>query len=343
MKTVMGVLGPIQEKDLGFTLPHEHLFTDLSCYWSGEYIEKLSPFITDDEESLKKRDEVIRNPWDYRDNCVLDDVDGAIHEAKAFYEYGGKTIVDVSPYEGMGRNPVGLLTVAEKTSVNVIMSTGRYSEPSMSKGEREMDVDQIEKIFLGEFENGVMENSEIIPGLLKVGFVSGIDKISEIRSLRAAGRAQDKIGCALSVHPHIWEPDSHLILDILEEEGCDLRKVILCHQDYLGGQSEYLDSLAKRGAYIEFDTFGCGFINDRMWQQSELEKIGFLEQQVELGNEEHILISGDMCLKIMLSFWGGIGLVNIPKFLIPSMKLCGISDELIQTITIDNPRRVFCH
>lgn len=343
MKTVMGVLGPIQETDLGFTLPHEHLFTDLSCYWSGEYKEKLSLFLTGDEESLRERDEVIRNPWGYRDNCVLDDVDCAIHETKAFCEYGGRTIVDVSPYKGMGRNPAGLLAVAEKTSVNVIMSAGRYSEPSMSKGEREMDVGQIEKILLVEFENGVMENPEIMPGLLKVGFVSGIDKISEILSLRAAGRVQDKIGCALSVHPHIWEPDSHLILDILEEEGCDLEKVILCHQDYLGGQSEYLDSLAKRGVYIEFDTFGCGFINDRMWQQSDLEKIGFLEQQVELGNEEHILISGDMCLKIMLSFWGGIGLVNIPKYLIPSMKLRGISDELIETITIDNPRRVFCH
>ena len=150
MKTVMGVLGPIQEGNLGFTLPHEHLFIDLSCYWSGEYQEKLSPFITSDEESIKERDEVIRNPWGYRDNCVLDDVDCAIHETKAFYEYGGKTIVDVSPYKGIGRNPAGLLAVAEKTSVNVIMSAGRYSEPSMSEEEREMDVGRIEKIVLDQ-------------------------------------------------------------------------------------------------------------------------------------------------------------------------------------------------
>ena len=343
MKSVMGVQGAIQETELGFTLPHEHLFTDLSFYWNGEDAAALPHFIPGDKRSIETRAKVMENPWGYWENCVLDELECALHEAKAFQAYGGRTIVDLSPSHGMGRNPASLLVVAERTHMNVVMACGRYAEPSLTEAEKEMSVGQIEQNFLDEFEHGCPDLSLVKPGLLKVAFVDRLDKPAEIRSLRAAGRAQGKIGCALSIHPHIWAPDSHQILDILEEEGCDLRKVILCHQDYLGEQSDYLDSLAKRGVMLEFDTFGSGRINDRFWQQSESEKIGFLQQQIALGNQEHLLISGDMCLKIMLSFWGGAGLANIPRHVIPSMKAGGMDDEIVHLITVDNPRRVFCY
>ena len=122
-----------------------------------------------------------------------------------------------------------------------------------------------------------------------------------------------------------------------------ISKTILCHQDYLGNHTQYLDSLVKRGVYIEFDTFGCGMINDRMWQQSDQEKIAFVKKQIELNNEECILISGDMCLKIMLSKWDGIGYVNIPKFVVPAMRAAGLNESAIQAITISNPQKAFCH
>ena len=343
MKSVMGVQGAIQETDLGFTLPHEHLFTDLSFYWNGEDANEFPHFVPGDKRSIETRAKVMGNPWGYRENCILDQLECALHEAKAFQSYGGRTIVDLSPARGMGRNPAGLLVVAERTQLNVIMACGRYAEPSLTEVEKEMSVGQIEQALLNEFENGCPDLPLARPGLLKVAFVDRIDKLAEIRSLRAAGRAQNKVGCALSIHPHIWAPDSHLILDILEEEGCDLRKVILCHQDYLGDKSDYLDSLAKRGAMLEFDTFGSGMINDRFWQQSESEKVDFLLQQIELGNQDHLLISGDMCLKIMLAFWGGAGLANIPRHVIPAMKASGIDDEMIHLITVDNPCRVFCY
>jgi phosphotriesterase-related protein len=341
MKTVMGVNGEINADDLGFTLPHEHLFVDLSCYWNKDQFHrderKYSQTIVPE---IKRY--VASEPWAYADNIVLTEVEGAIKEAESFHAAGGKTIVDLSPYPGMGRNPDGLLSVSVEAGVNVIMSGGRYSEPSMSDSEKSLTVDEIARRVLEEFKSGIGETG-MKPGILKTGFVSSLDKESELRSLRAVGRAQREVGCALSVHPHIWRPDSHIILDILEEEGCDLCKVILCHQDFLGKKFDYLQSLIKRGVYIEFDTFGSGWINDPMWRTDEDQKIDNLVEQINRGNTDHLLISGDMFMKIMLECGGGIGLKNIPLHTLPALIAWGIDPEILNKIVIDNPRRALCH
>jgi phosphotriesterase-related protein len=337
MSSVMGVKGLLSDSELGFTLPHEHLFTDLSCYWNGDPQGHF-----DQKIELTMRQEVLQSPWKFRDNTILDDLSGAVDEAAAFVSAGGKTIVDMSPYSRMGRNPKGLLTVALATGANVIMSVGRYSQATMNETEKQKTVADLVQEFYGEFVKGA-EDTGIHPGILKVAFVDRIDKEPEIRSLRAAGRVQNKVGCALSVHPHIWQADSHLILNILAEEGCDLHKVILCHQDFLGDQTDYLQSLINRGVYLEFDTFGSGMIHDRMWQMKESSKIQNVKKQIELGNIQQVLISGDMCLKIMFSRWGGVGLINIPKNTLPAMLSAGISEAELHTLVVENPKRALCY
>lgn len=263
MALVMSVSGILAEDELGLTLPHEHLFVDLRCYCPSEPQDAVQRDYYRQLVTLQNRSKVVNQPWEYRDNPFLDDLDSTLGEVFAFSALGGKTIADLSCSPAMGRNPQKLRLVAERTGVNIIMSAGRYTFTSLTESEKSLSLADIEVSILDEFSSGV--EGGIYPGMLKAGFVNTIDKEPEIRTLRAVGRAQAKVGCALAVHPHIWQPDSHRILDILEEEGCDLRRVILCHQDFLGDHTDYLDSLCKRGAYIEFDTFGCGWINDPMW------------------------------------------------------------------------------
>jgi len=340
MPSVMCVTGTVADTDLGLVLPHEHLFVDLSCYCPPEPEDTEGRAFYHQSVSRANRGQVVNDPWGIVDNTRLDSLESAVHEVGVFAGLGGKTISDLSPCPAMGRNPVGLLRVSEATGVQVIMSAGRYVLPSMTEEDKRLGLEGLEGHLLAEFVNGV---DGIRPGLLKTGFVSKINDEAEVRSLRAVARVQAKVGCAVAVHPYIWEPMSHKILDIMEDEGCDLRRVILCHQDFLGSSGDYLDSLIRRGAYVEFDTFGSGWLNDPMWKQSDREKIGFLVQQVERGNTEHLLISGDMCLKIMFSRWGGAGYAHIPERVIPSMKLAGLGDDMIRAITTENAVRVLCH
>ena len=85
------------------------------------------------------------------------------------------------------------------------------------------------------------------------------------------------------------------LLDILTEEGADPNRVIFSHQDFTAEHTEYHDSLAKRGAYVEFDTFGCeavAKIDEDVWFPSDGERINMVKRQIEMGNVERILISG---------------------------------------------------
>ena len=244
MASVQSVLGEIKDTELGLTLPHEHIFLDLSYYWSGEPKEMERRAFFSQKMSLEVRSEAIYNPWAFRDDTILDDFESAEYELNAFKSFGGKTIVDVTAFAGMGRDPVALRRVSGLTGVNVIMSTGRYSEPSLDDEELKMSIDDIEKRILGEFSEGVGYTG-IKPGLLKVGFQGAMDKEAEIRSLRAAARAQKKLGCAFNIHSNIWEPEAHKFLDIVEEEGGNLKRVILSHMDFTGDNFEYHDSLGQ--------------------------------------------------------------------------------------------------
>ncbi len=346
MASIQTVRGEIKDSEMGLTLPHEHIFLDLSYYWSGEPKEMSKRAFFAQKMSLDVRSEAIYNPWAFRDNTILDDFESAKYELNAFKSFGGKTIVDVTAYACMGRDPVALLNVSGLTGVNVVMSTGRYSEPSMDENEHKMSIEDIEKRMLDEFKDGV-GNTGIKPGLLKVGFQGELDKESEIKSLRAAARAQKKLGCGLNIHSNIWQPEAHKFLDIVEEEGGDVNRVVLSHMDFTGDDFEYHDSLAKRGAYVEYDTFGCECVADpldtNVWFKSDGQKIGFVKKQIELGNVDRLLLSGDMCLKLFHTKWGGWGYSHIPKHIFPRMRGIGITAEQINAMSVENPRRVFCY
>ena len=344
MPKIQTVMGEIEASELGFTLPHEHLFLDLSYYWTGpsERITKRNYY--QEPMTLEKRSEAIYNPWGFKDNTILDDMESTLDEVSAFMGYGGKSIVDVTAYGPMGRCPEDLRYVAGVTGANIVMSTGRYSMPSMDEAEKQKSIDEIEKMILNEFSEGA-HGTGIKPGLIKLAFAGKLDQEPELRTLHAAARAQHKIGCAINIHPNIWEKESHQLLDLLEEDGAILDKVIFSHQDFTGEDPEYHDSLVKRGAYIEFDTFGCECVADpldiNVWFRSDGQKIDYVKKQIELGNVNKILLSGDMCLKLFFKKWGGWGYAHIPEHIIPRMRSAGISDEDIHTMTVVNPARVF--
>lgn len=345
MPSVQTVTGPIDGEQMGLTLTHEHVFIDLRCYWSGEPEDPSLRELYSRPVSPQNRNEVVYNSWAFKDNTFMDDMESAIDEVASFAAYGGGAIVDVTATAAMGRNPQALRRVSEASGVHIIMSSGRYSEPSISAQEKSLSVGDLEKRILDEFAHGA-EGSGIKPGVVKVAF-NDLNNPVEMISLRAGARAQAQIGCALVCHSLIWSCANHAVLDILEEEGADLRRVILAHQDFTAENWQYHDSLIQRGVYLEYDTFGCEAVADpadiSVWFYSDREKIHFVKKQIELGNTAHLLISGDMCLKMFFKKWGGWGYSHIPQHIIPRMLRSGVAGEQIHQITVENPKRVFSH
>ena len=118
------VRGLIDGDKLGFTLPHEHLFIDLRCYW-------VEPTNLEDKELAYQKITLENLHWArcHRRNCQdalsFNDEGVAISEAMQFKKAGGNTIVDMS-CNNIGRNPRGLVNVSNATGLNIIMGTSYY-------------------------------------------------------------------------------------------------------------------------------------------------------------------------------------------------------------------------
>lgn len=121
------VTGPVAREDMGLTLPHEHLFNDLSsvvdapCYpFSQRLVDKK---VTAEIQWALKHD-----PYCCADNMDRKPIEDVIFEINNFISLGGRTIVDATGSESIGRDAQALREVALKTGLNIVASSGPYLE-----------------------------------------------------------------------------------------------------------------------------------------------------------------------------------------------------------------------
>ena len=121
---VTTVAGPIPVDRLGVTMMHEHIVVDATSWWHcPDCAERM--FLTDKPVRMGILGELRMDPFVNRDNCTLADVDLAVAELGQFADLGGRTIVD-STNRGMGRSPLTLRRISERTGLNVVMGAGYY-------------------------------------------------------------------------------------------------------------------------------------------------------------------------------------------------------------------------
>jgi len=343
---VITVNGPVAREALGITLPHEHLFVDLSFIWKepkdpalGEYGRRdVSP---SDLRLLKYDLGAIKA------NLVLDDADLAAKELEYFVRAGGGAIVEQSSF-GAGRREEEIREVAMKTGLHVIVGGGFYVRESLPPSIVAAGEEELTRRMIREAEAGIGD-SGIRPGLIgEIGISARIGEW-DTRVLRAAARAQRETGRAISVHiqavPTLkefsGEQNGLEALAILEGAGADIERVIVCHTDARVDLS-YLRAIIARGAYAELDHFGkdfyfteSGFLMDR-----DMDRVRAVKQLVEDGSAEHVLISQDVCLRTDLVAYGGFGYGHILEHIVPLMEANGVSVDAIRTIMVRNPMRL---
>jgi phosphotriesterase-related protein len=348
--SVMTVLGPIDAGQLGVTLMHEHLLIDVSYKWQPP-TEVTLRALAEQPITLANLGYLRRNIGAVRANFRLDDVDTAAAEALAFKRDGGGTIVDVSPV-GIGRDPRALRAIAAQSGVNVVTCTGYYLARSHPPAVAGASLDALAEEMIAEIRHGI-GHSGIRPGIIgEIGlgepmYVAGHtgDEMhpDEEKVLRAAGRAQMATGLPLTLHIYNYRPNrlAHLALDALEEEGVALERVVIGHLD-VRIDVEYAASVAARGAYAEFDTFGIEAYLDASLSEypRDTERVAALVELVRRGYVERLLVSHDVCTKMQLVAYGGWGYGHLSRHIEPRLRKAGLSDAQIATIRVANPRRL---
>lgn len=328
------VLGPVPPERLGTTLVHEHVLFDVSDYWNepkeaSRIARALEPV------SLETLGDVRFDPFLVRDNLVHGDVELAVEELERFVAVGGATIVDATNVS-MGRDPVALAAIARRTGLNIVLGSGHYTEISLGPGFEKRGVDGLTDELIRDVRHGVGE-SGIRSGIVgEIGTSSPITP-SELRSLRAAARAAAATGAPLMVHLDGWAREGHAVLDVVEEEGAEPTRTILCHMNPSCDDVRYQATLAERGAFIEYDMMGMTYVYPvgRACPDDERALRG-VKRLVDAGFADRVLLSQDVFLKTMLRRYGGLGYTHVVDTLVPVADRVGIDEGTIHRFLTTN-------
>ena len=337
----MTVTGPVSVEDLGITLTHEHILSDVGCN-GPEPLEASKKGIYRKPLTMDILGEVRLMPQGNRDNQCLTDIDTAVSEVEKYRQWGGKTIVEVTLNE-IGRDPLGLQLISRRTGVQIIMGAGFYIAASHPPQLLKMSVDDIADEIVRDLTEGVPETG------IKAGIIGeiGIDMdftSEEEKSLRGAARAAKRTEVPLSIHTLSVKGhnDRIRILDIIEEEGASLNHTIIDHVEIHPKSFENQLKIAERGAFLGYDGISAGFDwSPRGIGPSDEECAADIKKLIDEGYLNHILISHDVHLKIMLTAYGGFGYAHILKYFVQRLGKHGVTDEQINTILIENPKRLF--
>lgn len=293
-KTVWTVLGTLDTELLGIVMPHEHLALALS-------LER-----------------------------TVDDMQALEQELRDLSAWGCRTIVELSNI-GMGRDITRLVRLSQTSGLNIIAGTGFYEQNWHPPYVRNLSIADLTQIMTEELQHGIA-NTGIRAGVIgEIGTSQESITPDEEKVLRAAARAHLKTGKPISTHTAFGHLP-HEQVDLLLEEGVKPQHIAVGHLDMASSYETPL-SVARRGVFIAFDTFGKAIY------QSDEVRIKWLLSLIEAGFSSSLLLSVDISRNSYMKAHGGYGYDHLLRVIVPELRRCGLGDETIKTILIENPRR----
>lgn len=339
VQTVVGLIHPDQ---MGITLPHEHIISDGSA-WFVEPTEATEKKMAQAPVSVDTLWWIRYHWFQNHDDILMLDEEEAVGELFHFKWAGGQTVVEMSNI-GLGRDPLALARISRKTGLNILMGSGYYFGAAMPRGFEAKTEEEIADEIVRDITVGV-GNSGIKAGYIgEIGTSWPVDP-REVKSLRAAVKAQKMTGANLNIHPGQSEQAAFEILNIIEDAGADLARTTIDHIDRAVRDRKNRLKLLEKGLTLEYDLFGREGYYPLQQRDIDLptdhQRINEILDLIHAGFIRQILISSDIWNKHQRRKYGGWGYDHILRNTVPVMKAKGMTDEQIHTLLVDNPKRVF--
>ena len=301
------IAGDIAPEKLGRTNYHEHAF-------------QVSPLLSGDELTSKEK---------------------SGNEFLRLAKSGFDSYVDATPI-GLGRRPDLIAEIANRSGLQVIHATGVHKEAHYANGQKitQLEVDQLAKLFAYELQTGILlddstllineaNTSEIKAGFIKFGISDAPLTAFENRALQASAVVSAKTGAAIMIHT---DSASEIFptLDLLEESGANLARVVVAHIDRRP-DSRFHAEIAARGAYLGYD--GAG--RSKYFADEVL--VELFANLVELGFGANVLFGADVARSSRYVEYGGApGLEYLGNTFLPKLR-ARTSDEIVEKTLTTNP------
>ena len=304
---IMTVNGWLDANEMGVTLTHEHVIVD---------------FIGADSTGYHR--------WD-KDSVIL----RALPYLEEIKKYGCKTFIECTPAY-VGRDPVILRVLSEKTGLNILTTTGYYGAHNnnfIPAQALTMTADQLADIWLEEWNEGI-EDTGIRPGIIKIA-VQGEVPLSAFHQTIVRAAAITHLGSGLTIVSHTGPGGPAFEqLEILKEEGISPDAFVWTHAQR-GSMEDHIKA-AEMGAWISLD-------NVRDAEDNISSYIDMLMNLKNHGYLNRVLLSHD-------SGWYNVGQPGGGNFrpytaifthLLAAMRKAGFTDDEITLIMEKNPQKAY--
>jgi phosphotriesterase-related protein len=318
MLAINTVQGPISPDELGVTLMHEHIIYGAAGWYADN---TMAPF---------DREAIIR---------------ASLATMKQLKAHKVKTFVDATPND-TGRDAELLKEVSEKSGINIICATGLYSEaegaPAYFRLRTQMGdaTNEISELFMTEITKGI-GTSGIKAGVIKVATGNGRISPYEEMVLKAAARAQKQTKVPIITHTEAGTMGLEQA-DLLISEGGDPKRIMVGHSCGSADLKYHL-AILEKGVYIAFDRLGLDvLLPDSLRKACIIGLIG-------IGYANRIILSHDSVVRMLGRPVQDMIAMILPNWvpthvfnnIIPALREAGVSADKINTMMVENPRRLF--
>ena len=318
MATVQTINGPLDVDELGLTLIHEHFFS------SDEAVSTQWPHVRDRDHEYQL----------------------ALESAQAVQSHGVKTVVEPTAML-LGRDIPALERLARDTKLQLVVCTGIYTYDHLPQFLLNRSEDFIASLFVHDIENGI-QGTDVKAAFIKCaadepGVNERIEKIH-----RAAARASLQTGAPIMAHSRPASNTGPRQLEIFLEEGVAPEKIQIAHTGDTD-DLDYIQQLLGKGVYIGLDRYGIDlFLPTPRRNATTLELL-------KRGHVERLFLSQDFDIPIAngldwyppevieqlqaagaASDWS---MTFLFEQVIPTLKESGMTEEQLETMMIENPKR----
>ena len=280
----------------------------------------------------------------------------AVDKMGELLDAGFRTFVDPCPIE-LGRDPELYAEISARSGMRIVCTTGFYTE-HLSSGLpfywRARDPEEIAELYVRELVEGIAGTGGIRAGAIKAA--TGVEVTpAESRCLTGAALAQREVGCAIITHT---ENSKHgdVQQDLFADGGADLGRVLIGHQDEQTDVAP-IRKLAERGTFVGVDRIGLEIL------APDERRADHVATLVREGFTDHVCLSQDHICALTAprsSFWvppeyrdaaatrreeiewqvWKRPYTYILTDFVPRLRERGVTDADVETIFVDNPRRL---
>jgi phosphotriesterase-related protein len=309
------VRGPVDAAELGPTLMHEHIFV-------------LDP------EALQN----YRHGWgaSYWDEEVR--VADAIQKLQRLRDGGIRTLVDPT-VPGLGRYIPRIQRINAEVDLNIVVATGAYAFLELPGFLGYRSEDQIVELWVREIREGI-DDTGVKAAFLKCaveqhGIIGDIPRI-----LSAIAATSVETGAPVMVHTNAPARTGLLALEALTNAGVDPRRIVIAH----AGDSndlDYLRAIADTGASLGCDRFSVEHFNPDANRVETLAAVvaGGYTSSVHLGHDAACFY--DFMFQNPFFANEKPDYLHISHAILPALLAAGVTQQQIDEMLVDNPRRYF--